>query len=287
MRVVCTQVPRVRRLLFVFASVLVVALFRGGGPEHHPSAQGCDPTLQNEIVCENPLPGAPPSEWQVTGAGDSSIQGFATDISVNRGQRVFFKIDSPTAAYRIDIYRLGFYGGMGARKVATANFAGEVPQNQPNCLSNANTGLVDCGNWANSSSWLVPANAVSGLYIARPVRFDTGGASHIPFIVRDDSGGSELLFQTSDTTWQAYNRYGGNSLYTGSSGAAGCRCAGSCARRSSGRPRRSAGPSARSSSTWRRLSSVLMRRNSSWESLRSLRHRCCTYVGIEPRPCDR
>ena len=25
-----------------------------------------------------------------------------------------------------------------------------------------------------------------------------------------------MLFQTSDTTWQAYNRYGGNSLYFGS-----------------------------------------------------------------------
>ncbi|MGK7512261.1 N,N-dimethylformamidase beta subunit family domain-containing protein, partial [Salmonella enterica] len=38
----------------------------------------------------------------------------------------------------------------------------------------------------------------------------------IYFVVRDDEGGSDLLFQTSDTTWQAYNRYGGNSLYTGS-----------------------------------------------------------------------
>ena len=35
------------------------------------------------------------------------------------------------------------------------------------------------------------------------------------FVVRDDDGGSDLLFQTSDTTWQAYNQYGGNSLYTG------------------------------------------------------------------------
>ena len=34
--------------------------------------------------------------------------------------------------------------------------------------------------------------------------------------MRDDDGGSELLFQTSDTTWQAYNQYGGNSLYVGS-----------------------------------------------------------------------
>src|SRR5207344_3420935 len=49
-------------------------------------------------------------------------------------------------------------------------------------------------------------------------RLDTGGASHIVFIVRDDAGTSDILFQTSDTTWQAYNTYGGNSLYQGSPG---------------------------------------------------------------------
>jgi hypothetical protein len=55
-----------------------------------------------------------------------------------------------------------------------------------------------------------------GIYIARLVRTDTGGANHIVFVVRDDAGTSDLLFQTSDTTWQAYNSYGGNSLYAGS-----------------------------------------------------------------------
>ena len=49
------------------------------------------------------------------------------------------------------------------------------------------------------------------------MREDGGdGASHVMFIVRDDDGASDLLFQTSDTTWQAYNTYGGNSLYAGS-----------------------------------------------------------------------
>ncbi len=221
MRVVrSSSVPRVYRLLFLCASALFVALFGRGGPVEEPLAQGCDPTLQNEIVCENLLPGAPSAEWQVTGAGDSSIQGFATDISVNRGGTVRFKIDTNASAYRIDIYRLGYYGGMGARKVATIAPSAALPQNQPNCLSNATTGLVDCGNWGVSASWAVPATAVSGLYLARPVRTDTGGASHIPFVVRDDAGGSEMLFQTSDTTWQAYNQYGGNSLYVGSSGIA-------------------------------------------------------------------
>ena len=76
--------------------------------------------------------------------------------------------------------------------------------------------MIDCGNWAVSASWTVPATAVSGIYFAKATRIDTGGASHIVFIVRDDAGQSDLLFQTSDTTWQAYNQYGGNSLYVGS-----------------------------------------------------------------------
>ena len=74
---------------------------------------------------------------------------------------------------------------------------------------------MDCGNWAVSASWTVPTNATSGVYIARPVRADTDGASHIIFVVRDDDSQSDILFQTSDTTWQAYNNYGGNSLYFG------------------------------------------------------------------------
>ena len=63
----------------------------------------------------------------------------------------------------------------------------------------------------------MPADAVSGIYLAKLVREDgTTGSSHMVFVVRDDDGRSDLLFQTSDTTWQAYNQYGGNSLYTGS-----------------------------------------------------------------------
>jgi len=116
---------------------------------------------------------------------------------------------------RIDIYRLGYYGGRGARKVATINPSASLPQIQPASVSHAATGLVDCGNWAVSASWAVPATATSGVYIARPVRADTGGASHIVFIVRDDAGQSDFLFQTADTTWHAYNNYGGRNLYRG------------------------------------------------------------------------
>ena len=88
-----------------------------------------------------------------------------------------------------------------------------TPRNQPSCLTVQATGLIDCGNWGVSATWTVPSTAVSGVYIALLIRDDTGGDSQIPFVVRDDSSHSDVVLQTSDATWQAYNNYGGNSLY--------------------------------------------------------------------------
>ncbi len=169
----------------------------------------------NPIVCENALPGDPAKNWQVEGVGDPSIQGYATSMSVNVGQTESFKISTPASAYHIEILRLGYYGGAGARLIA-ANIkpTAELPQNQPECLKESATGLIDCGNWGVSASWAVPSNAVSGVYIALLTRNDTGGKSQIPFVVRNDSSHAEILMQTSDATWEAYNDYGGNSLYT-------------------------------------------------------------------------
>jgi hypothetical protein len=173
---------------------------------------------QNEIVAENALPGNPSTEWDITGAGDPSIQGYATDMSVNQGATISFKVDTDSTQYRFDIYRIGYYAGLGARLVATVQPSAPLPQTQPDCLSDPTTGLVDCGNWAVSGSWTVPATATSGVYVAKLVREDPedGRASHILFVVRNDASTSDLLYQTSDTTWQAYNTYGGNSLYFGS-----------------------------------------------------------------------
>lgn len=170
---------------------------------------------QNVIVTENALPGNPASEWDISGAGDLSIQGFATELSVNKGETVRFKIKTDASDYGIDIYRLGYYNGNGARKTGVGVITASLPQLQPAELQDEVTGLTDCGNWMESAHWDVPADAVSGIYIAKLKRADTKSSSHIVFIVRDDAAASDLLFQTSDGTWQAYNGYGGNSFYTG------------------------------------------------------------------------
>ena len=179
------------------------------------STQGQQPCTSNPIVCENQLAGNPPAEWDISGAGDAGLQGFSTEFSVNKGETIRFKVDTSASTFGLAIYRLGYYGGLGARRVASqSNLPGT---NQPPCVTQVATGLVDCGNWLESASWAVPATAVSGIYIAKLTRAGSGG-SHIVFVVRDDAAAADIVMQTSDTTWQAYNTYGGNSLYVGGPG---------------------------------------------------------------------
>ncbi|WP_229068338.1 DUF4082 domain-containing protein [Actinoplanes sp. DH11] len=188
----------------VAAGVVMVPVAAIAGP--------CDPG-NNPIVCENSKKGTPKGEWDIDGAGDPNLQGFATDISVNAGARVDFKIKTDASEYTVDIYRLGYYDGDGARWIDDVAPVGK--QDQKECVTNSATELTDCGNWAVSASWDVPADAVSGVYIARLHREDTDGSSHITFVVRQDASTSDLFYQTSDATWHAYNVYGGSSFYSG------------------------------------------------------------------------
>ncbi len=201
-----------RRYLPALATLLLAFLVLSFLP---PVAQATCTAPKNPIEAENCLPGTPASQWYVQAAGSPNIQGFATDASVNLGQTIFFKISTSAVSYRIDIYRLGFYQGNRARFVTSISPSVPLPQIQPSCLSDSSTGLIDCGNWGISASWTVPSTATSGIYFVRLVRLDTGEVGAIMFIVRNDSSHSDILYQASDTTWQAYNDYGGNSLYAG------------------------------------------------------------------------
>ncbi|WP_204003155.1 DUF4082 domain-containing protein [Virgisporangium aurantiacum] len=180
-----------------------------------PAVAADDPCSINAITCENSKAGTSPAEWDdLWGAGDDSIQGFTTDVSVNAGGTVSFKI-SATTAYRVDIYRLGYYQGNGARLITSFTPQTSLALNQPACVTNAVTEIYDCGTWRVSATWAVPANQVSGVYIAKLTRIDNNEASHTPFVVRNDASTSPVFFKTSDATWQAYNDYGGSNFYWG------------------------------------------------------------------------
>jgi len=95
-----------------------------------------------------------PSAW-----GD--IQGFSTSESVQPGQTISFKVSSP-ASYTIAIYRLGWYGGDGARLLPSSPTAVFPAVAQPSCTRDASTGLTDCGNWTVTATWDVPPTPSPG-----------------------------------------------------------------------------------------------------------------------------
>ena len=74
-----------------------------------PGAQAapCDPPIASEIACENSKPGNTASEWDVSGSGDSNIQGYTTDVSVDQGQtgrEAFVGLDGRTYLFSGDRY---------------------------------------------------------------------------------------------------------------------------------------------------------------------------------------
>jgi hypothetical protein len=192
--------------LVAAAVVVPTVVFTGSASAASP----CAAPVVNPVACENTQPGT--ANWQVN-SDDPSIAGFTTDISSTAGGQVQFKVDTSASSYDIDIYRLGYYQGLGARQMA--DLPVRTKTTQPACKVDPATSMTDCGNWAVTATWSVPTTAVSGLYYVVFHRNDTGGENEAAFVIRNDSSHSAVLFQTSDETWEAYNSYGGDSLYTG------------------------------------------------------------------------
>ena len=105
-----------RLLIVLLAALLAVPLSVtgiGGATVAPVAAAGPCDAPANEIVTENCRPGNPASEWDVSRAGDATIQGFATDISVDRGGTVEFKIDTSRTTYDSTSTGLGTTVGTG------------------------------------------------------------------------------------------------------------------------------------------------------------------------------
>ncbi|TCO65143.1 DUF4082 domain-containing protein [Actinocrispum wychmicini] len=214
------RVAQLASIAMVAANLAVVGALTG--PAAVAAGGPCDAPV-NKIACENDSHVDQESDqWQVD-AYDDSIVGYADDISYAPGNTVKFKVKTDATQWQVNIYRLGYYHGKGARLMQSINRTGAATQNA--CQEDSVTGLVDCGNWNTTFTWTVPSDATSGLYytvLHREYSDGSVGESEVVFVVRDDSSHADILFQTSDATWQAYNTYGnrnsepkGQSLYSG------------------------------------------------------------------------
>ena len=211
-----TEISR-RRFLQVTATAALVPSATQAQERRHPDSRSRD----NPIVRENAKPGA--LDWQLTrvrldkqgGFRSPLIEGYCSRQSLKAGETLdIFVSTKPAARFHIEIFRTGYYGGRGARFMKKLGpFDGkEQPVPTP-----GEKRLHEC-RWEACASLKIPADWVSGVYLGRlttsPAEGQPYWQSYVVFIVKDDRP-ADILFQCSDNTWQAYNRWPNDfSIYT-------------------------------------------------------------------------
>ena len=125
-------------------------------------------------------------------------------------------VSSIDPTYTLEIFRIGWYGGAGGRSVLPPTVLDGMLQPMP--TPNPATGMIEC-QWTNPYNLHIPDSSdptdwASGVYLAKLTAGNSGKQSYIVFVVRDDTRPSDLFFQSSVTTYEAYNDWGGMSLYS-------------------------------------------------------------------------
>ncbi len=165
----------------------------------------------NAIQIENANPGTPGWDAFASVAQQDAISGYGSKISVNHGGSLDLYVTTTAPSFTIDVFRTGWYGGVGARLMASLGTFPGVHQAIP--APDPVTGMVSAANWSKTTTLPIPSTWVTGAYLAK-LTASNGNASFIFFVVRNDGGTEPVDFQTSVSTYQAYNAWGGTSLYT-------------------------------------------------------------------------
>src|SRR5437762_2236682 len=166
-------------------------------------------TPVSPIVLENQQPGS--GNWRmwlhnIPPADDvnKQIKGYASATSVNKGESITFYVTvNPAQQYTMDVYRMGWYQGLGGRLMESIGPLQGVAQ--PDCPVDATTGLTEC-NWTASYTLAVPPNWTSGVFVVMLTNAQ-GRQNYITFVVRDDARVADIMFQQAVNTYQAYNNY--------------------------------------------------------------------------------
>jgi hypothetical protein len=154
------------------------------------------------------LPG--PAEL-IGGAARGAIAGYVSEQAVVRGQAESVYVSAPgSRTVTVRVYRMGWYGGRGGRLILRS--APLPTRSQPPCTHRSATGLTEC-DWHPTLTFVIPSALVSGVYIVKLLA-STDAQSDCLFVVRS-ARPPRLLVQIPTATYEAYNAWGGDSLYPG------------------------------------------------------------------------
>ena len=161
------------------------------------------------IIAENSKTGT--AWWVTTPQREGDIEGFADMVSAVHGDTVRLFVSTKAASFHVEAYRMGYYQGIGARLVWRSAEVAGLRQPPPALIRPTNT--IQCA-WSPSLTVAIGASWPPGAYLLKLVGA-TNEQQFVPLCVRDDSSKAAVVIQHSVTTWQAYNRWGGYSLYYG------------------------------------------------------------------------
>lgn len=214
------QLPKVVAIFSIVISFLAAFLLITQRWWADPTAVGTD----NIIARENAHTGT--KDWQISDEDEAltQIQAYTGATSVSAGDKLTFYVSTANEGdkYVIDIYRLGWYGGDGARLMTSLvglkghaqgyyDWNSRALTNCGSCRIDKTTGFVEA-NWQPSYMLTIPDDWTTGVYLAKFLHSPSGKARYTPFVVRGNNR-STYVAVTSDNTNQAYNVWGGSSLY--------------------------------------------------------------------------
>ncbi|HET6171207.1 MAG TPA: N,N-dimethylformamidase beta subunit family domain-containing protein [Gaiellales bacterium] len=151
--------------------------------------------------------------WYVPRPSQERIAGYAGAASYLPGRTARLFVDSHGRPFRYRIFRLGWYRGRTGRVAASGRVAVNPRQPLPRILDDRPQGakLLVTG-WRASVAFTVGATWPSGFYLVRLDLERGAGASYASFVVRAAHPGP-IAVVLATNTWQAYNSWGGVSLY--------------------------------------------------------------------------
>ncbi len=186
----------------------------GGRPEYRwlVPTQGVPPSIATENRAHGTTAWRLPGPARLIGGeAHGAIAGYVAEQAIAAGQTQRVYVNAPAARWvALSVYRMGWYGGRGGRLVLRSTRL--RAHTQPPCAHNARTGLTEC-NWHPTLSFAIPPALVSGVYIVK-LSASTGAQSDCLFVLRAQHP-PRLLVEIPTASYEAYNAWGGDSLYPG------------------------------------------------------------------------
>ena len=177
--------------------------------------------FHNPIQIENEKIGSP--DWILSEpAMNREVEGYMSRTSVQKGDTILLyhnqnptpnqmtqaNTGTHTSNVKIEVFRTGWYGGVGARKVLGPIQVPGIVQKIPKEKDE----LIAC-KWRDPYVLETSLSWTTGVYLVKMTHEGSNAQSYAIFVLRDDHRAADIMFQLPFNTYQAYNIWGGKNLY--------------------------------------------------------------------------